>query len=44
MYKACELCKKAISMVNKLHLFSENEEIEEVNSGEIRQVLLILVG
>ncbi|XP_052803915.1 immunoglobulin-binding protein 1-like [Mya arenaria] len=40
VYKACELCKKAISMVNNLRLFSENEEIEEVATGEIRYMLL----
>lgn len=32
--------EQAIHMVNQLHLFSENEEIEEVASNEIRYMLL----
>lgn len=39
VYHACEMCKKAIAMVNKLQVFSENEDIEEVSSIEIKQVL-----
>lgn len=36
VYNACEMCKKAIAMVNKLQVFSENEDIEEVSSIEIK--------
>lgn len=36
----CELCKTAIEMVNKLSLFSNNEEIEEVATNEIKYMLL----
>ncbi|XP_052254118.1 immunoglobulin-binding protein 1-like [Dreissena polymorpha] len=40
VYRACELCKKAISMVNQLHVFSDNEDIEEVATTNIRYMLL----
>ena len=36
VYHACEMCKKAIAMVNKLHVFSDNEDIEEVSSVEMK--------
>ena len=34
--KALANAEKAIAMVNMLHLFSDNEEIEEVATNEIR--------
>ena len=43
VYHACEICKKAIVMVNKLELFSRNEDIEEVASGEIKYVIVVIV-
>ncbi|KAL8608073.1 hypothetical protein ACOMHN_023889 [Nucella lapillus] len=38
--KALEKAEQAISMVNQLHLFSDNEEIEEVATSEVRYMLL----
>ncbi|XP_064594894.1 immunoglobulin-binding protein 1-like [Liolophura sinensis] len=37
---AIGLCQRAIFMVNKLRLFSDNEDIEEVSTNEIRYMLL----
>ncbi|KAL4229001.1 Immunoglobulin (CD79A) binding protein 1 [Mactra antiquata] len=40
VYHACEACKKAISMVNQLDVFSKNEEISEVTTSHLRYMLL----
>ena len=37
-----EAGEKAVHMVNDLQLFSDNEEIEEVASNELRYVLALL--
>ena len=37
-----EAAERAILMVNKLHLFSNNEELEEVATNEIKYVLFLL--
>ncbi|KAH8873275.1 Immunoglobulin-binding protein 1b [Schistosoma japonicum] len=37
---ACQLCEKAMEMVNELHLFSNNESLDDLSSVEIRYMCL----
>ncbi|CAH8593624.1 unnamed protein product [Heterobilharzia americana] len=37
---ACQLCEKAMEMVNELHLFSKNESLDDLSATEIRYLCL----